>query len=115
MENSTPTQWTTKALVTAYTAGRIAQNTGWTILACPYEDVRAGRFGNIVTGARAYRKKWQEGWKDSEAGLPARYGVRRIVHKCFCCGAGYPTKRECFSHLDACEESKRRLEAQRAA
>lgn len=64
---------TTKALCNTYTRGRLAWAEGVPLERCPYLDKRGGLHGNIVTGARAFRSKWREGWQDAAAGKAHHY------------------------------------------
>ena len=47
---------------------------------CPYPDYRGGRYGNIITYSRAFRRYWYKGWQDAEQNKPDRY-AEEIQHR----------------------------------
>lgn len=55
-----------KALEGAKRKGREARAAGLPESACPYEDKRGGRHGQIITYSRAFIRAWLEGWRGEE-------------------------------------------------
>lgn len=57
-----------KAHATAYRKGAKAAREGKP-RSPPYTDLRAGRYGSMVTGARGYLKAWLRGFDEARATL----------------------------------------------
>ena len=57
---------------------------------CPYEDIRAGKYGHIVTWSRGFQHAWLEGWEEGferykEITTHPRWH-EAVLHRCPLCG-----------------------------
>jgi len=57
---------------------------------CPYKDIRAGKYGHIVTWSRGFQHAWFEGWKEGferykEITTHPRWH-EAVLHRCPLCG-----------------------------
>jgi len=56
----------TKAFAAAHHSGKEAFRAGKSLSDCPYHDIRAGKYGNIVTFSRAFMREWCEGFLEAQ-------------------------------------------------
>ena len=57
---------------------------------CPYEDIRAGKYGHIVTWSRGFQHAWLEGWQEGSKKRKKiishpKWG-QQVLHRCPLCG-----------------------------
>ncbi len=55
-----------KAFKSAWWRGVYAYRNGDRSTSCPYEDLRGGRNGHIITWSRSFRRFWMKGYRDAE-------------------------------------------------
>ena len=67
---------TSRAFLGAYRKGRQAAADGKAPHQCPYDDLRGGKRGNIITYSRTFRRMWHQGFHDERRGFGQRYCAR---------------------------------------
>jgi ribosome modulation factor len=55
-----------KSFESAKRKGFLAGLQGKSIDECPYEDLRAGKYNNVVTWSRGFIRAWIDGWENGK-------------------------------------------------